>query len=306
MSRAILVALVALAIVADFVASDRPIVLHHDGTHFFENLGDGEPRGDRLRDTLGPDDWAVWAPIAQDPVEVRTDGALAILEPPSDKHWLGTDDRGRDVAARLVHGTRTTAEIAALAAALALALAVTLALLAMVPGGRAILVACDAIAAAPPILTVIAAQGLIAARGLLPLAVLIAIPCAADTARLCAAGLRAALVEPFVEAARAAGASHLRVLVRHALPQTAPVLAAATALTAATAVLSEAGLSFLGAGMPAPTPSWGELLAQADAHGYRWWLAWPAGVLITLATWALLHVRYAHARPRPARARRVR
>jgi peptide/nickel transport system permease protein len=233
----------------------------------------------------------VAADLAPDPIEVRTGGELALLSPPSSAHPLGTDDRGRDVLARLVHGTRITAVVAAEAAGLALLLALALALAAVRTGGaagRAVLVGCDAIAAAPPILTVIAAQGLIGARGLLPVIVLVAVPRAADTARLAVAGLRRALAEPFAEAARAAGAGPTRVLVRHALPQIAPTLAAATALTAATAVLTEFALAFLGAGVPPPTPSWGELLAQATANDLRWWLAWPAGIAITLATWALL------------------
>jgi len=292
----IAIALVAIAVLADFLAADRPLVLHDDGaTSWLLNLHDAEPRGDRLRATLGPDDWAIWPPLAHDPVEVRTDHELAILEAPSRRHVLGTDDRGRDVAARLIHGTRTSATIAVATAALALALAIVLALAAVrFRAGRAILVACDAVAAAPPVLTVIAAQGLTGARGLLPVILLIALPRAADTARLLAAELRRALALPFTEAARAAGASPLRVLVRHALPQAAPMLAATTALTAATAVLSEASLAFLGAAAPAPTPSWGELLAQATANDLRWWLAVPAGLAITIATWALLTL----ARPR--------
>jgi len=288
---AIVIGFAAIALLADFIAADRPIVLHRGGdTAWLLNLADAEPRGERLRAALGPDDWALWPPLAFDPIEVRTAGVLAPLEPPSSRHLLGTDDRGRDVAARLVHGTRTTALIAASVAVLALVLALAIALAATAwrRRGHAILVACDAVAATPPILTVIAAAGLAGARGLVAAIVLIAIPRAADTARLAAAGLRAALAEPFVEAARAAGASPVRVLLRHALPQTRPVLATATALTAATAVLSEAALTYLGAGAPPPTPSWGELLAQATANDLRAWLAWPAGVAITVATWALL------------------
>ena len=290
--------LAAVAVGADFVAADRPIAYAEDGeVTWLANLDDVEPRGDRLRARLGPDDWALWPPIPYGPIEVRTGGRLAPLAPPSGEHLLGTDDRGRDVAARLVHGTRTTAIVAGGAAALALALGLALALAAVRLGGaagRAILVACDAIAAAPPVLTVIAAAGLAGARGLGAIVVLIAVPRAADTARLAAAALRRALVEPFADAARAAGAAPARVLLRHALPQLAPLLAAATALTAATAVLSEAALAFLGAGAPPPTPSWGELLAQATANDLRWWLAWPAGLAITLATWALLRLSYRH------------
>ncbi|MCB9574134.1 MAG: hypothetical protein H6709_18780 [Kofleriaceae bacterium] len=79
-----------------------------------------------------------------------------------------------------------------------------------------------------------------------------------------------------------------------ALPAAAPVLAAATALTAATAVSVGGGAGVLGAGAPPPTPSWGELLAQATANDLRWWLAVPAGVAITTVAAALL----ALARPR--------
>ena len=186
-AAAILIAFAMVALLADFLASDRPIVLHQGGeTSWFLNLRDGEPRGDRLRAQLGADDWALWPPLAHDPVEVRTEGVLAPLEPPGARHALGTDDRGRDVAARLVHGTRTTALVAGGVALLALLLGVGLALAATAwrAAGRAILVACDAVAATPPVLTVIAAAGLVGARGLLPVIVLIAIPRAADTARL--------------------------------------------------------------------------------------------------------------------------
>jgi peptide/nickel transport system permease protein len=77
------------------------------------------------------------------------------------------------------------------------------------------------------------------------------------------------------------------VVVRHALPQVAPQLRVAAALTAATAVLAEAALSFLGFGAPAPAPSWGELLQQAHRNQLRWWLALPAGLAVAAVTAAL-------------------
>ena len=80
LATAIAIALVAIAVLTDFLAADRPIVLHRGGTtSWLLNLDDAEPRGDRLRAELGPDDWAIWPPLAHDPVEVRTGGALAIL-----------------------------------------------------------------------------------------------------------------------------------------------------------------------------------------------------------------------------------
>jgi peptide/nickel transport system permease protein len=285
---------VALAIAADLVAADRPLVYERDGARvWLANLTHDGPRGDALRATLGPDDWALWPPIAHDPLEVRTAGALAPLAAPSAAHRLGTDDRGRDVAARLIHGARASLAIAALAAALALALSVSLALLAVARGGvvrTAILAVADVVATAPSVLLAIAIGGLTGQRGATAIALLVAAPSAADGARLLVAELDLILARPFATAARALGASPGRVLVRHALPQTWPTLATATALTAASAVLAEAALSFLGLGVAPPTPSWGELLAEASQHDLRWWLSVPAGLAITLTAAALLRL----------------
>ena len=79
-------------------------------------------------------------------------------------------------------------------------------------------------------------------------------------------------------------------MIRHALPSAWPALATATALTAASTVLAEAALTFLGLGVPPPPPSWGELLAQASQHELRWWLSVPAGLAITATAAALLRL----------------
>ena len=284
----------ALALGADCVAADRPLLFARGGERtWLANLDDDRPRGDAIRASLGPDDWAIWPPIAHDPIEVRTAGALLPLAAPSAIHHLGTDDRGRDVAARLIHGARASLGAAAIAAVIALALALALALLAVLRGGAiraAILAGADVVATAPSVLVVIAVGGLTGLRGTGAIAILVAVPRAADSARLLIAELEALLARPFAEAARALGASPTRVVVRHALPSAWPLLATATALTAASAVLAEAALTFLGLGVPPPTPSWGELLAQASQHDLRWWLSLPAGLAITLTAAALLRL----------------
>ncbi len=291
-----LIAVAALA--ADLLASDRAIV-----ARTADGLAWRPPaRGAALRAELGPDGWALWPPIAADPIAVRTDGALAILAAPTPQHRLGTDDRGRDVAARLIHGARTSATLGVGAAAVATLLGLGLALAIALGPPRlrpAALAACDAIASAPALLVTLAAAALVGHRGLVALALLIAVPRAADTARLAAAQLAAELAAPYALAARGLGASPARVLVRHALPAVWPALAIAAAITAATAVLSEAALAFLGLGAPPPTPSWGELLAQATQHELRWWLAVPAGLVTTLTAAALFAL--ALAPPRASR-----
>lgn len=287
--------LLLVALLAEFLASDRPIVLRLDGrTYWLPNLVDYQPldalRGQALSDRMTPDDWALWPPVRHDPDAVRSAGALEVLHAPSPAHLLGTDDRGRDVLARLIHGTRTTLVMALGAAVLALLGGIALGLGAAGGGRRtdAVIVAgCDVAAAVPAILFVVAAQGLLGRGGLLATVILVALPRAADTARIARAGMLGALRSEYCAAARALGAGRARVLVRHALPQTRPQLAIATAITAATAVLAEAALGFLGFGAAPPTASWGELLAQAHENELVWWLLAPAGAAVVMTAAAL-------------------
>ncbi len=217
------------------------------------------------------------------PTRVRTERGVEVLRPPSARHWLGTDDRGRDVAARLAHGARTSLAVAAGAVALALLLGTAAGAAAAARRGvvdASVVGACDLIGALPALLLVVAAQGLIGRATFGVMVVLIALPRIADVARLTRAELRRALGMPFVEAARALGASPWRVVVRHALPQALPQLAVAAAMTISSAVLSEAVLTFVGFGTPPPTASWGELLREAQGSGLVWWLAVPAGAAV--------------------------
>lgn len=288
LGRAVLLLLLGLALGADCVASDRPLLASVDGAlHLLPNLREdalpGGLRGAALSRALGEDDWALWPPVRHAPDAVRgAGGALEVLAPPSREHWLGTDDRGRDVLARLVHGARTTLALAALAALFALLAGGTLAVAAarFARLDRPVVLACDAVAAVPAVLFAVAAQGLVGAASLAGVAALIALPRAAELGRVVRASLRSALAAPYCEAARSAGASPGRVVLRHALPASVPAVRVAVALTAATAVLAEAALGFLGFGAPPPTASWGELLAQAHAHDLRWWLALPPGLVV--------------------------
>lgn len=311
MAAAWVVLVCIIAVLSPFLAADRPIVLVWQGKlHVFPNLIGHERlrglSGDELRGRMSRDDWAIWPPVAHDPDAVRTHGMISPLEPPSGRHWLGTDDRGRDVMARLIHGSRTTLVIAAGAALVALLLGLVLALLAVRarpdhaarprsrPGRMAgnlvdasVVMLCDAVAAMPALLVVVAAQGLIGRASLSLAILLIALPRGADLARTTRGVLMAALAQPWCEAAFALGASRMRVLVRHALPQALPHIIVATAITAATAVLGEAALGFLGFGAPPPTASWGELLKQAHENGLRWHLMVPSGLAVALLSAAL-------------------
>ncbi len=292
MRRRLAIAVIGLvfvvAIAANFIASDRPILLRYQGQlYWFPNLIDYDDleavRGESLQASMTEDDWAVWPPVRHSSTAVRGLRGIEPLLSPSTSHWLGTDDRGRDVMARMVHGTRATLVVAVGASLLALALGLMLAVAAAAWRREAevvLIAGCDAVSSIPALVLVVAAQGLIGRASLVAAVVLIALPRAADTARVAAAGLRTAMTAPFSLAALGVGATKPRVVVRHALPHAWPQLAVATALTAATAVLAEAALSFLGFGTPPPTASWGDLLKQAHENGLAWWLALPPGVAI--------------------------
>lgn len=295
LSRIVLASFVVLALFASFLAGDRPILMSSDDSlYFFSELPDNSGssstmlRGDQLAEALGEEDWALWPLIRFDPRSVRTAGRVMVLSPPSDEHWLGTDDRGRDVASRLIHGTRTSLFLAFLCALLASVLGTVLALFASRFRwvDTALLTGCDTIAALPLLLLVLGIRGLTDASSMLALVLLIGGLRAAATARIVRDGIHGALAKPFCEAARALGCPPTRLLWRHALPQCREQLRAAAVLTASTAVLAEVALAFLGFGTGSD-PSFGELLSQAQQNDMRWWLLVPAGLATTLLAWSV-------------------
>lgn len=215
------------------------------------------------------------APIPFDPD--ATDLA-ARLSPPGGAHLLGTDDLGRDVLARLVHGARVSVAVGFAAAALAF-------LAGALAGGaagtfgprvdRAVLFVVGVVQAFPALVLVAAGVALVPPSAFTA-AILIALTGWPDVARLVRAEALRLSRMPYVEAARAMGASHARVLLVHVLPGAlAPALATLPYVLGG-AVLLEASLSFLGLGTPPPTASWGRALADArESLATAWWCVAP-------------------------------
>jgi peptide/nickel transport system permease protein len=279
-ARAGLVALAALALVgagADLIASDLPLACRHHGTLY---LLPCLTRPAALAD--GIDGWTLRTPIPYGPEQQHPGGVTAVLSPPSRAHWLGTDDRGRDVAARLIHGARASLVVGPLAVALYVALGLAIGVLSAL-GRRVDFVVGRGVEVGlmfPTLLLLLAIQGVTSSTSLVEVALAIALTQWPYVARLTRAEALRLSTAPHVEAARAVGASPMRLLGVHILP-----LAAVPALTAAAfgvgqAVLFETALTFLGFGVPPPTASWGELLAQAQASGLRPWLLLPPTVAI--------------------------
>jgi peptide/nickel transport system permease protein len=274
-----------VAVAAPLLATSRP---------WLERGPDGL-RSPALRSAVGlraaPGDGrlVLRAPIPHSPDRVDLD---AVLEPPSRRHWLGTDGLGRDLTARIVHGSRVSLAVGLLAAVLAMVVGLPLGAVAGYRGGwvdavvsrliegvlcfPALLLALALLAMSPPWLgrwhDVFKVALVLGVTGWIPVA------------RYLRGEFLRLRGSEMVAAARASGAGHLRLVVRHLLPSAmAPVLVTA-AFAVGAAILLEAALSFLGLGVRPPTATWGGLLTSARNHiTSAWWLGLFPGVCLFLA-----------------------
>jgi peptide/nickel transport system permease protein len=207
------------------------------------------------------------------------------LQPPSAEHRLGTDDLGRDVLARLVHGARVSLTVGITATVISLIVGSLLGAIAGYYGGAAdwtISRLIEVVLCFPFLFIVL---GIVALFRPSMYTVMIALGLTSWTTEarfMRGEFLRIRDIE-FAQAARASGARDARIIFRHLLPNAlAPVLVSAS-FGVASAILIESALSFLGLGVPLPTPSWGNILYAAQEHiDYAWWLAVFPGVAIFL------------------------
>ncbi len=226
---------------------------------------------------------AVVAPvITADPNAIDLASRLA---PPNPAHPLGTDDLGRDIYARLVHGARVSLTVGFSATAIALVIGSLLGALAGYYGGVADWIvsrAIEVVLCFPFLLLVLA---IVALFGPSFLTIMIALGLTSWTseARFMRGEFLRIREMEFAQAARASGARDARIIFRHLLPNAlAPVLVSAS-FGVASAILVESALSFLDMGVPPPTPSWGNILTVAERHiDYAWWLVLFPGVAIFL------------------------
>jgi peptide/nickel transport system permease protein len=209
------------------------------------------------------------------------------LEPPSRQFWLGTDDLGRDLLARLLYGGRVTLLVCGIAVGVSIGVGTSTGVLCGVMGGRLdlwVMHLVNAVLAFPSVLLVLAIAALLGPS--IP-AVIVAltvlfVPRLARFARGQTLVVREHL---FVEAARAAGASLHRLLARHIVPNIATTMVVEASLAVGSAALIESSISFLGAGVQPPQASWG--LMVRTGFGYTStapWVALAPGVAILLLT----------------------
>ena len=208
------------------------------------------------------------------------------LAQPSAAHWVGTDQFGRDVLSRILLGTQVSLKVAFAVVALSLTAGTFIGALAGFAGGwieRITVVLIDILLAFPGFLLALA---LVAARGSSLESVIVAVAIS-FTPRV-AAVMRSAVLtikpRPFVEASRAIGMTEMRILARHVVPNALPPVIVMGTVSAASAILAEAGLSFLGLGVQPPTPTWGNIIADGNTLiTTNPWISLASGFSIAIA-----------------------
>jgi peptide/nickel transport system permease protein len=211
---------------------------------------------------------AIFAPLIA-PANPATIDLNHRLASPNAAHWLGSDELGRDILSRVIYGARLSLTVAFSVVACSLFLGIVLGGLAGYYGGvldtMLNIFVMNAFLSLPGILLAIAFVAFLG-PGMTNLILALSIGGWVGYARLVRAQVLAVREREFVEAARALGASDLRIFFRHILPNIVQPLIVQSAIGMAGAVLAEATLSFLGLGVPPPTASWGSMLNDARSH----------------------------------------
>ncbi len=213
-----------------------------------------------------------------------TQNILHRLEGPSLSHLLGTDQIGRDLLSRLMFGSRIALGVAVPAVAGAFALGLLLGLVAGYLGGRvdnAMVVIMDTLQAFPAVILALALLALLG-PSLRNVIIVIAVAFAPNYARVSRALVLSVKQNPFVEVERSLGASNLRIVLVHILPNIMAPLFILMAMDLPSAITTEAGLSFLGLGVQPPTPSWGVILADGFSRVREspWGVVWASVTLM--------------------------
>jgi len=303
-----------LALVAVFspaIAGTKPVVCKYKGRIYFPCMGYFNPRWEnpafyrdkfrkRYPKNLAQKDsqsWAIWPLVYQDPYRRVTDGEwqgqpgspTGAAGKPSRLNWLGTNQAGVDVFAQLVHGTKIALLVGFVSTGIAAAIGITIGALAGYLGGWIDMILSrliELVMCIPALVLILALLAILERPTIWHLMAVLGVTGWTGIARLTRAEFLKLKETEFVMAARALGASRLRIMFRHILPNAlAPVLVPISFGIAA-AILIESGLSFLGFGAPPPNPSWGTLLNAGRSNLQMWWLVVFPGAAIFLTVLA--------------------
>ena len=190
------------------------------------------------------------------------------LQGPSAAHWFGTDEAGRDLFARIVHGSRYSLAIGIITTIVSMIIGGLLGAVAAYSGGwvdNVIMRITDVIMTVPPILLSLAVVAALGAN-LRNLLIAITVSCVPGIIRMVRSVVLGVVEEDYIEAARSYGTSDMRIILKYVIPNAlGPIIVTAT-MNVATMILSASGLSFLGMGVQPPAPEWGALLSDAETY----------------------------------------
>lgn len=283
-SVVVLLIVTALSFTAEFWANSRPILLKYQGQWYFPVAKEYHPSTFGIEDEvvmdfraldMSGDDGAIWPILKWNPFETNKH-VEQYPSPPSAENWLGTDDRGRDILTRLLYGFRYSLSYAVLVWIICFAIGtVTGGVMGYFGGGvdffgqRVV----EVLSTVPQFFLLIIVISIFQPN----LAWLVLLSCLFGWINI-SYYMRAEFLKlrkrDFVDAARSLGASHLRIILVHVLPNALGPILTFSPFVIAGHVTALASLDFLGFGLPAPTPSWGELLSQSQKNfTVAWWIA---------------------------------
>ena len=290
----VVILLFGIAVFQDFLAGNKPIILKYQNEYYFpvlfrysEFFGTDFKQLDKK---LEGSDFAIFPPVRYSPTE---NNLLSVLTPPSKEHLFGTDDRGRDVLSRMIHGARISLSIGFVAVGIAAVIGILLGAIAGFYGGTIDFIVSrlfEVMMTFPVfflILTILAFRD----PSIYNIMIVIGATSWTGIARLIRGQFLQLRKFDYVDAAVALGGNDWRVMMKHMLPNSlAPVLVDIS-FGIAGAILVESGLSFLGFGVPPPEPSWGDILSQSQRYvDFAWWLVlFPgAAIFVTVTAFNLL------------------
>lgn len=276
----IVVFLFAVAVLAPVLADSRPYIYISEDKVMFPLFFDYPELKDKdLRDEKYTG-FKIFPPVPYTPTEYDLD---YIVTPPSSKHILGTDEQGRDLAARMIYGTRVSIFIGFIAVFIYVSIGIIVGAAAGFYGGMADMIISriiEIVMCFPTfflILTILALWG----PSLVSVMAVIGITGWTGIARIVRGEFMRIRELDYVSAARAAGAPDYKIIFKHILPNAMPPVLVSATFGIASTILVESSLSFLGFGVQPPTPSWGDILSQSrDFMDIAWWLTLVPGIAI--------------------------
>lgn len=297
----ILIVMFFLSFTAELWANNRPHVLKYHGQIYVPLFKDYPPSEFGRNDIyvmdyraleMGSDDWAVWPVIQWDPYESNSK-VDTYPSPPTKVNWLGTDDSGRDVLTRLLYGFRYTMTFAIGSWLMTYLFGITFGAIMGYAGGKTDLIGQRIVEVieSVPILFVLITIISIFTPSLTILVLLFSILSWTGISAYMRAQVLSLRRREFIEAAKVIGADHKRILGKHILPNGLTPIVTFAPFFIAGGVSTLSFLDYLGLGLVPPTPSWGELMAQAQ----KWfstaeWLVWGPMIALVLTLTLLINI----------------